>query len=238
VARQVAEQVLEVLEGRPAQFAVNAPSVAPEVAQLLLPYVELAGFLGSLATQLADGRFRGVTITHRGELAEHDTALLTAAAIGGLLAPVTSQPINLVNAPLVARARGLRVSERKTAESEMYTSLLEVQVETERGETLVAGTVVHRQPHIVRIGEFSIDLPPTEGYLLMTRHQDRPGMIGRVGTILGEADINISSMLVGRRERRGQALMVISVDEPIPAEVLARLRSIGNMDHVRVIRLP
>ena len=238
VARQVAEQLLEVLEGRPAQFAVNAPSLAPEAARLLQPYVELAEPLGSLATQLAEGRFRAATITYRGELAELDTAIVSAAAIRGLLAPVTSRPINLVNAPLVARSRGLQVSEHKTPDADSYTSLLEVAVETERGETVLAGTVMHRQPHIVRIGEFSIDLVPTGGYLLMTRHQDRPGMIGRVGTLLGEADVNISSMQVGRRERRGQALMVISVDEPIPPEVLAQIRSLGNMDAVRVIELP
>ena len=238
VARQVAEQVLEVLAGRPAQFAVNAPSLAPEAARLLRPYVELAVVLGSVATQLAEGRFRAATITYRGELAEHDTAILGAAAIRGLLAPITSQPINLVNAPLVARARGLVVSERKTSDAEPYTSLLEVGVATERGETLLAGTVIHRQPHVVQIGEFSIDLVPAGGYMLMTRHQDRPGMIGKVGTLLGEADVNISSMQVGRRERRGQALMVISVDEPVPPDVLRRLRAIDNMDAVRVIELP
>ncbi|HYU21044.1 MAG TPA: phosphoglycerate dehydrogenase [Chloroflexota bacterium] len=237
VARQVAEQVLNVLQGKPAQFAVNAPSLAPEVAQLLSPYVDLAGFLGSLAIQLADGRFRAATITCRGELVEHDTSILTAAAIRGLLAPITSQPVNLVNASLIARSRGLRVSEQRTVDSEPYTSLVEVAVQTERGETLVAGTVMHQQPHVVRIGEFSIDLVPTEGYMLLTRHRDRPGMIGKVGTLLGEADVNISSMQVGRRERRGEAIMLISVDEPVPADLLARLRAIESMDSVRVIQL-
>ena len=238
VARQVAEQVLDVLEGRAAQFAVNAPSLAPEVARVLQPYVELAGFLGSLATQLAEGQFMAVTITYRGELAAHDTAIVTSAAIRGLLAPISNQTVNLVNAPLIARSRGLRVEEHKTAEAEPFTSLLEVAVETEQGEMVVAGTVMHRQPHVVQIGEFSIDLVPTEGYMLMTRHRDRPGMIGKVGTLLGEADVNISSMQVGRRERRGQALMVLSVDEPIPPEVLGKLRALGNMDSIRVIKLP
>ena len=237
VARQVAEQVLDVLQGRPAQFAVNAPSLAPEAAHVLQPYVELAGFLGSLATQLSEGRFRAVTITSRGELAEHDGALLSAAAIRGLLAPISSEPINLVNALLVARSRGLQVAEHKTADAEPYTSLLEVVVETEEGATTVAGTVMQRRPHVVQIDEFPIDLPAAPGYLLMTRHQDRPGMIGRVGTLLGEADVNISSMLVGRRQPRGQALMVLAVDEPVPAEVLARLRATENVNAVRVIAL-
>lgn len=238
VARQVAEQIVEVLDGRPAQFAVNAPSLRPEVAKLLQPYVQLAGSLGGLATQLAEGQFRAATVTYRGELAEQDTEILSAAAVRGLLAPISSHPVNLVNAALLARARGLRIAERKTAEAETYTSLMEVAVETERGETRVAGTVMHRQPRIVQIGGYSIDLSPTDGYTLMTYHRDRPGMIGKVGTLLGEVDINISSMQVGRRERRGQALMAISVDEPVLPEVVGRLRAIEGMDRVEVIRLP
>ncbi len=237
VARQVAEQVIEVLQGRPAQFAVNAPSLTPEVAHVLQPYVVLAGYLGSLATQLAEGRFRAVTIACRGELVEHDTALLSAAAVRGLLDPITSAPLNVVNAMLVARARGLAVSEQKIDDAEPYTSLLEVVVETETGRTSVGGTVMQGRPQIVQIDDFQIDLPATSGHLLITRHQDRPGMIGHVGTLLGEADVNISSMLVGRRERRGHALMVLAVDEPIPMDVLTRLRGIGNMDTVRVIEL-
>ena len=238
VARQAAEQVVQVLAGRPAQYAVNAPSLAPEAAQVLEPYVELAGALGSLATQLAEGQFRAVTIGYRGELAGHDTAIVGAAAIRGLLAPISSVPVSLVNAALVARERGLGVAERKAADAEPYTSLLEVVVETALGRTLVAGTVIHGQPRVVQIDEFSIDLVPTDGYIMLTRHQDRPGMIGTVGTMLGEADVNISSMQVGRRSRRGQALMILSVDEPIPADVLDRLRLVENLDALRVIKLP
>jgi D-3-phosphoglycerate dehydrogenase / 2-oxoglutarate reductase len=237
VARQVAEQVLAVLNGKPAQFAVNAPSLAPDAADLLQPYVELAGFLGGLATQLAEGRFRAVTVTYGGELAEHDTAILGAAAVRGLLDPITSERVNLVNARLVARGRGLSISERKTADAAPYTSVLVVAVETESGETVVGGTVVNRRPHIVRIGEFSIDLVPTRGSMLMTRHRDRPGMIGRVGTLLGEADVNISAMQVGREAPRGEALMILSVDDPVAPEVVARLRAIENMTTIRVIEL-
>ena len=237
VARQVAEQVLVVLEGKPAQFAVNAPSLAPETAELLQPYVELAGFLGELATQLADGRFQAIAVTYGGELATHDTAILGAAAVRGVLDPIVSERVNLVNAQLVARGRGLRVAERKSDDAGPFTSRLDVAVETERGETRASGTVVNRQPHIVQIGEFPIDLVPTRGYMLMTRHQDRPGMIGKVGTILGEADVNISAMQVGREAPRGEALMIISVDEPVSADVMARLRAVENVNSLRVIQL-
>lgn len=237
VARQVAEQVLQVLEGRPAQFAVNAPALPPELADLLQPYVHLAEVLGSLATQLAEGQFRTVQVSVRGEVAEHDTGLLATAVLKGMLAPVSGGPVTFVNARLLARGRGLDVIEERSSEAELYTNLISVGVRTTRGQSRVAGTVVHGEPHIVGIDDYRLDLAQTEGYLLMTHHRDQPGMIGQVGTLLGQADVNISAMQVGRRERRGEALMVLAVDEPVSPDVLARLRSVPNMADVRMIKL-
>jgi D-3-phosphoglycerate dehydrogenase len=237
VARQVAEQVLQVLDGRPAQFAVNGPALPPEVADLLQPYVDLAEVLGRLATQLADGQFRRVQVEAHGEVAEHDNGLLATAVLKGLLGPISEDPVTFVNARLLARGRGLEVVEQRSSETDLYTNLVSVEVGTNRGQVRVAGTVVHRQPHIVGIDDFLIDLAPTEGYLLMTRHRDPPGMIGQVGTLLGRADVNISSMQVGRRERRGEALMILAVDEMVPPAVLAELRAVPNMASVRLIAL-
>src|SRR5215208_424788 len=196
VARQVAEQVLQVLEGRPAQFAVNAPTLPPELADLLQPYVGLAQLLGRLATQLADGQFRTVQVAVRGEVAVHDSGLLATAVLVGMLAPISGDPVTFVNARLLARGRGLEVVEEHSAEAEPYTNLVSVAVRTDRGQTRVAGTVVHGEPHIVGIDDYRIDLASPEGYLLMTHHRDQPGMIGQVGMLLGEADVNISAMQV------------------------------------------
>lgn len=237
VGIQVAEQVLQVLEGRPAQFAVNAPALPPEQAEQLQPYVNLAGLLGSLTSQLADGQFRGVMLATGGELSTIDPSVFTAAALRGLLAPISSETVTFANALLLARKRGLQVVEERDADAEPYTSLLSLTIRTNQGETRVAGTIVHDEPHIVGIGPYQLDLVPSEGYLLVTTHEDRPGMIGKVGTLLGEGDVNISSMQVGRQEKRGRAIMVLSVDEPIGADLLARLRAVPNMANVHVVKL-
>jgi D-3-phosphoglycerate dehydrogenase len=238
VAVQVAEEVLSVLAGLPAQFAVNAPTVRAEEAQALKPYMGLATVLGKLATQLADGHLRTAEITYKGDIADRSAlGAVTAAAAEGLLEPISEDPVNLVNALLLAKKRGLEIAETRSATPERYTSLVRVSVHTDRGVTSVAGTVSDGRPYVVQIGEYELHLPPTEGYLLVTQHRDRPGMIGMVGTLLGEADINISSMHVGREAPRGLALMLLSVDDPIPAPVVERIRAAANISSIKVIRL-
>lgn len=237
VAWLIAEQVLQVLDGRPAQFAVNAPALAPEAAEVLHPYVDLAQLLGSLATQLADGQFRAVRVAVRGEVAAHDNGLLATAVLRGLLAPILGGPVTFANARLLARGRGLDLVEERSEDADAYTNLLSVRVETASGVTQVEGTVIHEAARIVGIDSFRLDLASSGPYLLMTHHRDQPGMIGRVGTLLGEADINISQMQVGRSEPRGEAVMVLTLDEPVPPELLARLRAVPNMADVRLVRL-
>jgi len=237
VALQVAEQVLAVLEGRPALYAVNAPAVPPEAEAVLSPYLRLAQVLGNLCTQLAEGQFRMAEVTFSGEVAEHDTAAVKAALIKGLLSPISDEPVNLVNATVVAKARGLNVVERKSAAQEHFTSLVTLTLTTDRGQWTVAGTAMNGDVHIVRIDGYWVDIVPTGGYMLISRHQDRPGIIGRVGTILGENDINISAMQVGRERPRGEALMALAVDEYIPPEVLARIAAVPNIGEVKVVKL-
>jgi D-3-phosphoglycerate dehydrogenase / 2-oxoglutarate reductase len=170
-------------------------------------------------------------------VAAHDSGLLATAVLVGMLRPISGEPVTFVNARLLAGGRGLEVVEHHSAEADPYTNLVSVEMRTDRGQTRVAGTVVHSQPHIVGIDDYRIDLAPTEGYLLMTHHRDQPGMIGQVGTLLGQADVNISAMQVGRRQRRGEALMILAVDEAVDPAVLDRLRAVPNMADVRVIKL-
>lgn len=237
VAVQVAHEILAVLEGRPAQFAVNAPSLRPEDAEILQPYLDLVTMLGKLATQLADGHVRSAEISYRGDIAERNVGVLTAAAVQGLLEPVSATPVNLVNARLQAQQRGLEIVETRSTTPTHYTSLVRVTVTTGAGATSVAGVVSDGRSHVVQIDDYELHLPPTPGYMLITQHVDRPGMIGLVGTLLGEADINISSMQVGRRAPRGEALMLLSVDEPVPSAVVERIRQAANVDSIRVIKL-
>jgi D-3-phosphoglycerate dehydrogenase / 2-oxoglutarate reductase len=237
VAAQVAGELLAVLEGQPAQFAVNAPTVRAEDAPLVQPFVGLAQILGKLATQLADGHLRATEIRYRGEIAEHNVSAVTAAAVQGLLEPISETQVNLVNARLMAQQRGLDVSETRSTTPAHYTSLVQVTVHTDRGATSVAGAVSDGTASVVRIDDYDLHLSPTPGYMLVTQHTDQPGIIGLVGTVLGRADINISSMQVGRRTRRGQALMLLAVDEPVPADVLAQIRTAANIASIRVISL-
>jgi len=237
VAAQVAEEVLAVLDGRPAQFAVNAPSLRAEEAEVLQPYFGLVQMLGKLATQLADGHVRSAEIAYRGAIAEHNVGVLTAAAVGGLLEPISATPVNLVNARLLAQQRGLEVVETRSSTPTHYTNLVRVTVVTGSGETSVAGVISDGRAHVVQIDDYELHLPPTPGYLLVTQHNDRPGMIGLVGTLLGEADINISSMQVGRKAPRGDALMILAVDEPVPSEVVERIRQAVSITTIKVIKL-
>jgi D-3-phosphoglycerate dehydrogenase / 2-oxoglutarate reductase len=237
VAAQVASEVLAVLEGRPTQFAVNAPSLRPEEVETLQPYIGLLVMLGKLATQLADDHVRSAEISYRGEIANHNVGVLTAAAVQGLLEPISDTPVNLVNARLLAQQRGLEIVETRSSTPEQYTSLVRVTVKTRTGATSVAGVISDGRANVVQIDDYELHLPPTPGYMLVTQHVDRPGIIGLVGTLLGQADINISSMQVGRMKPRGQALMLLAVDEPVPAAVVDRIREAASVEVIKVIKL-
>jgi D-3-phosphoglycerate dehydrogenase len=237
VATQVAREVLAVLDGQPAQFAVNMPVLRPEDVEALQPYMGLMVMLGKLATQLADDHLRSAEISYRGEIADRNVGVLTAAAVQGLLEPISAMPVNLVNARLLAQQRGLDVLETRSSTPSHYTSLVRVTVNTRAGATSVAGVISDGRANVVQIDEYELHLPPTPGYLLVTQHVDRPGMIGLVGTLLGEPDINISSMQVGRKTVRGEALMLLSVDEPVPAKVVERIRHAASIATIKVIKL-
>ena len=150
----------------------------------------------------------------------------------GLLETFSEQRVNLVNALAIARSRGLDISERREAEAARYTALLTVAV----GKTEVGGTLVQGDPRVVFIDGFWVDVP-VEGHLLLTKHLDKPGLVGRVGTLLGEHDVNISSMQVGRLHPRGEALMILTLDDQAPDAVRARIRSFPDITAVRTARL-
>ncbi|MBI4790563.1 MAG: phosphoglycerate dehydrogenase [Chloroflexi bacterium] len=231
VGIEIAGEVLAVLEGRPARFAVNAPLVPPSLAPQLPPHIELAERLGRFYIQWVGGPLDAIEIEYAGTLADEETAVLTAAVIKGLLEPIHEDRVNLVNAQLVAQMHGLRVSERKTHGAARFENLISV-----RGARRVTGTVLQNQPHIVHLDGYWVDFVP-EGYLLLMRHRDRPGMIGRVGTSLGNADVNIASMQVARDAPRGEAIMILNLDDPVPDPVFEKLREESDIEWVKVLQL-
>jgi D-3-phosphoglycerate dehydrogenase len=236
VAVDVARQVLAVLAGHPATHPVNAPFIPPETQAQLLPFCELAESLGRMASQLVDRRLSEAHITYGGRLAEMDTNLLRALTIKGLLQRVSERRITLVNANVVARERGLRVVEEKTDDAGHYANLITLSFTDNGHERVLSGTIMHKEPYIVRIDHYWLDFI-VHGYKLFIYHNDRPGLIGEVGLITGRADINIASMAVGRLQPRGEALMVLTLDEYAPAEVLAEIESIPEVYSTQLLKL-
>lgn len=237
VAVDVAEQVLAVLRGRPARYAVNIPLISPETASVLTPFLAVASDVGRLCTQLADGHPNTIVIKYEGEIAGYDTAALKAAILGGLLEPITEERINLVNANIIAQSRGLKIIEQKATTYENYPNLISVEVTTDVGTNTVAGTLMRGETHIVRVNSYWIDIVPTGGYWLFSDHLDRPGLIGAVGMVTGNADINISSMQVGRLEPRGRALMVLSLEKQVNEEQIQQLLAIPDVYTAKVVKL-
>jgi D-3-phosphoglycerate dehydrogenase / 2-oxoglutarate reductase len=236
VAEEVAEQILEVLDGRPARYAVNAPLLTPETAQAIAPYLPLAETLGRFAAQLARTAPRTLTLEIAGEPAAYDASSLVAAVLRGLLEATTEERVNLVNAATVAKSRGITVVERKTRNAGAFSSLLTLTAEADGQTVTLAGTVANAEPRLVRLQEHAMDLAPS-GVMLISHHRDRPGTVGRVGAMLGEADVNISSMTLARSAPRADAYMVLALDDDVPPAVADAIRADDAVIDVWVVRL-
>lgn len=237
VAVDVAEQILQVLQGQPARYAVNLPLVPAEMMAVLQPFLPIASHVASLAAQLYDGQFSTITIKYDGEIANCDTSVLKATILGGLLGQITEERINIVNANLIAANRGINIVEQKRSTCENYSSLITLEVTTNKGMTSVAGTLLRGEPHIVMVDDFWMDLVPSGSYWLFCDHRDRPGLIGTVGNVTGSADINISSMQVARLKPRGRALMVLGLDELLPEAQRQQILAIPDIYNVKTVRL-
>ena len=235
VAVDVAEQVLTVLKGQSARYAVDMPLISPETASVVTPFLAVASDVARLCIQLAEGRLSTIVIKYEGEIADYDTSALKATVIGSLLEPMTDERVNLVNANVIAQSRGLKVIEQKTAKYENYTSLITVDVATDKGTTTVSGTLMRGQTHIVRVNSYWLDIVPTGGYWIFSDHLDRPGMIGAVGKITGNANINISYMHLGRLKQRGEALMILALDEALPEKQQKEILAIPDVHTVKLV---
>ncbi|MFB0559162.1 MAG: phosphoglycerate dehydrogenase [Dehalococcoidales bacterium] len=236
-ARDVAKQVIDVFKGQPARYSVNAPFIAAETLSVLAPFIKVASTIGRLVSQIAEGQMSTIQIKYEGEISNHDTNALKVAALGGLLEGISEERVNLVNANIVAARRGLTIVEQKEVNCENYASLITLDATTTTGVTTVAGTVMRSQLHIVRVNNYWIDIVPAEGCFLFLDHQDRPGLMGTIGKITGDADINISSMNVSRLKPRGQALAVLALDEPLPEEQQQQILSIPDVYSAKLVEL-
>ena len=233
----VAEQVVAALEGQVVTNAVNIPSIDVEDLEVLGPYIPLASKLGRLAMELAEGRAERIALSYYGELSAFDTRLLTVAALNGAFQGRVDQPVNYVNAPVIAAERGIEVTEESRRTSRDFTSLIRVAVRRNGTELRVAGTTIggeHRYWLVSALGfELELELAPL---MVFFRYDDVPGVIGRVGTLFGDAGVNIANMTVSRTRRGDKALMALSIDSPAPSELVRRFRAEG-FDDVRFVSL-
>src|SRR5205807_100919 len=220
----IAEQVAAALEGGLVTNAVNIPVIGAEDLEVLGAYIPLAAKLGRLAMELAEGRVEELRLTYFGALAQYDTRLLTVAALNGAFQGRSDQPVNYVNAPVIAAEHGVEVREERRRSSRDFTNLVRVEA-VSSGEALrVAGTTLGNDNRLWLVSALGFELDMEMAPLLVFfRYDDVPGVIGRVGTMFGDAGINIANMAVSRTRRGDKALMALSIDQPAPPELLARL---------------
>jgi D-3-phosphoglycerate dehydrogenase len=232
VAIQIAEQMSDYLIDGAVANALNMPSITAEEAPRLIPFVRLADQIGSFAGQLTETTIRAITIEYAGDVAEMNTRALTAALVAGLLRPILSE-VNMVNAPVVARERGMAVDETRQTQRGAYETYIRLTVKTERQERSVAGTVFSDgKPRIIQIKGINMEAGFARNMLYVT-NSDRPGFIGRLGTLLGNERVNIANFNLGRTAPGEDAISLIEVDEPISDEVLGRVRVLEGVVQAR-----
>jgi D-3-phosphoglycerate dehydrogenase / 2-oxoglutarate reductase len=236
VALEIADQVVAVLAGGHPRFALNAPVALPEAMAFLRPFIPVAEGIGRFYAQVGRQPATRLQVDYAGEIADYDCSVLTAALLTAFLSRFSAERVNPVNARAVATAHGITVLERRGARATEFANLISLQAVGDHGSSRVGGTLLLNEPHIVTFNDFRIDLVP-EGTFLMSWHADRPGIIGAIGTLLGQKNINIASMQVGRDRPRGDAVMIVSVDDPVPESILADIRRIPGMADVLSVTL-
>lgn len=238
VAVDVAKQVIDALNDRAIRNAVNMPNLDPDTMKGLKPWLMLAEKIGMLYPQLFDGSIKKVEIRYGGDPTRFKMAPLTIAILKGLLTPICGDSVNFVNAPAIAKERGINVTEGTSTETTDFTSFIDVEVLQGKETHRIMGTLFNQQPRIVRINEFLIDVEP-EGWVLFVKNEDLPGVVGTVGTILGKNGINIAEMSLGRvgKGKKAYAMTAINTDSEVPAKVVAQIKKGKPVLDVKVVKL-
>jgi len=237
VAIDIANSARDALLGCGIKNAVNVPCVDLELYKILQPYVELSEKLGLFVAQIAEGRISQIDIKYSGDVAKHSVSPLTVAIVKGALTPILQETVNYVNSLIVARERGIKIKESKSMDLEEYTSLITVEVTTDKGKTSVLGTMfTKKDARIVKIDEFHVDAIP-QGYMVVAHNVDVPGIIGQIGTIFGKNNINIATMTFGRAKLGGKTLSVLNVDSPVSQSVLEEIIKVKNILDAKLVKL-
>jgi len=237
VAVDIVKQVIDYLLHGTVRNAVNVPSISPELMNVIRPYVTLMERIGLFHAQLAESALLEVEIRYLGSVSDYDTAPLTTALLKGLLTPFMKEDVNFVNAPFVAKDRGIKVTEGKSSTSEDFASLIMVKVKSLQSENVISGTIFGKGlPRILRINDFYLEAAP-EGHMLFIHNQDIPGVIGQIGITLGKHGININRMSVGQEKEGKKNIILLATDISAPDNVLEELRKISGVFLVKKIEL-
>ena len=238
VASAIAEQMADYLLKGVVRNAVNVPSVSDDVLAKIGPYINLGEMLGSFHMQIARGGVEEVNLEYSGDLSEQDTGPITVAFLKGLFTPILQDAVNFVNAPLIAKERGIRVVESRTRQASDFTNLVRITVKTNEGENMLAGTVFgKKEPRLVRLNSFRLEALPA-GPMLLVYNKNVPGVIGALGSTLGGGGVNISRMTVGREEESNRNVILLNLDTPVTRELLIKVSALDKIEDAMALELP
>jgi len=237
VAIDMAKTIKDALLGKGYRNAANIPAMEEESLEAVRPYVNLVERLGSMQAQLMERPIKSITVKYIGEIADMDVSLITRALLKGVFDPILEENVNYVNSFLIAKERGVKVTEKKTSEIADFANLITVEMDTGKSKHFVMGTLfANKEPRIVKMDRFYVEAIP-EGYMLVSYNKDVPGIIGKIGTLLGKEGINIAEMSFGRDKKAGEAISLLNVDSEVPEKVLKKLKKDRDIRDVKQVKI-
>lgn len=236
VAVDVSKEIVNYVDGRPMSNAVNIPRFDPDQMEQMKPYMKLISVMGDFVSQLAPPNPNKITFTYNGKLARFDCTPLSVCGLAALLNHCSDQEVNMVNANLIAREMGIDVESVRSTSTDSFSSLITLTLESSQGRRTIAGTLFEGIPKIVKMRNFDIDFRP-EDHMLVMSYADRPGSIGKIGTILGNANVNIGNMSLGRTEKAGEAMVVFSIDSPADEATINEVKEAIGATFIRSVHI-
>ena len=237
VAVDVSKEILNYLDEKPLENAVNIPRFDLALMDQMKPFLNLMNIMCDFGIQLLDSHPEKFIFEYSGNIGHYDCTPLTVCGLASILGRVVEQEVNMVNASLIAEQMGIVVEESKSTHADAFSNLITLVAEGEGKRRTIAGTLFEGAPRIVRLRDYAMDFTPEEHMLLM-HYGDRPGMIGRIGTIMGQHDINIAAMNLGRSQKRGEAMVILSVDSPVPDDVISEIKDATEATFIRAVHMP
>lgn len=236
VAVDVAKEIVRYANEQPLENAANIPRFDSSLMDQMRPFLHLANIMADFVAQLADSNFNKITFSYQGEVANYCCTPITVCGLAAMLNNKVEQDVNMVNAALIAENMGIRIEEKKTTEPGPFSNTVVITIEGPNFRRSIAGTHFEGKPRIVQLRDYQVDFAPEEHMMVIT-YEDRPGMIGRIGRIMGEHDINIAAMSLGRREKRGEAMVILSLDSAVPADVVKEIGEMVESSFVKYLHL-